>query len=246
MTTEWAKRFIGELCEVKHGWAFKGEYFSEAGDFLLLTPGNFLEAGGIRLRENKEKFYAGDFPNEYLLNKNDLLVVMTDLVQSAPILGGSAWVPGDNRYLHNQRLGKVVNIKVDLVCKEFLYWIFNFDGYRSQVKGSASGATVRHTAPERIYKCKVHLPPIHIQKKIAAILSAYDDLIENNLKRIKLLEEMAQITYEEWFVRLKFPGHETTPIDSETGLPEGWVTIKVGNLLAKIETTTKIKSREFK
>ena len=71
-------------------------------------------------------------------------------------------------------------------------------------------------------KLQVLIPPLNIQQKIAAILSAYDDLIENNLKRIKLLEEMAQITYEEWFVRLKFPGHETTPMDSETGLPEGW------------------------
>jgi len=222
MTSKWTKRFIGELCEVKHGWAFKGEYFSDEGDFILLTPGNFLEEGGIRLRENKEKFYVGDFPNEYLLHKNNLLVVMTDLVPIAPILGGAAWVPSNNRYLHNQRLGKIVNIKDDLVCKKFLYWIFNFGEYRSQIRGSATGATVRHTAPERIYKCKVHLPPIQIQQKIAAILTSYDDLIENNLKRIKLLEEMAQITYEEWFVRLKFPGHETTPMDSETGLPVGW------------------------
>lgn len=61
------------------------------------------------------------------------------------------------------------------------------------------------------------------QRKIAGILSAYDDLIENNLKRIKLLEEKAQLTYEEWFVRMKFPGHETTPINEGTGLPEGWV-----------------------
>lgn len=219
---KWKHVSLGEILHVKHGWAFKGEYFSDEGDLLLLTPGNFLEEGGIRLRENKEKFYVGEFPNEYLLNKGDLLVVMTDLVQSAPILGGSAWVTSNNRYLHNQRLGKIVNINDDLVCKEFLYWIFNFDGYRSQVKGSASGATVRHTAPERIYKCKVHLPPIQIQQKIATILSAYDDLIENNLKRIKLLEEMAQITYEEWFVRLKFPDHETAVMDLETGLPVGW------------------------
>jgi type I restriction enzyme S subunit len=222
MTNKWPNRRIGELCEVKHGWAFKGEYFSDKGDLLLLTPGNFLEEGGIRLRENKEKFYIGEFPNEYLLNKGDLLVVMTDLVQSAPILGGSAWVPSDNKYLHNQRLGKIININDALVCKEFLYWIFNFDGYRSQIKGSASGATVRHTAPERIYRCKVHLPPLPLQQKIGTILSAYDDLIENNLKRIKLLEEMAQITYEEWFVRLKFPGYETTQMDSETWLPMEW------------------------
>jgi len=69
---------------------------------------------------------------------------------------------------------------------------------------------------------KAKIPEFRYQQKIAAILSAYDDLIENNLQRIKLLEEMAQITYEEWFVRMKFPDHEHTPIDPETGLPEGW------------------------
>jgi len=77
---------------------------------------------------------------------------------------------------------------------------------------------------------KAKIPEFRYQQKIAAILSAYDDLIENNLQCIKLLEEMAQITYEEWFVRMKFPNHEHTPIDPETGLPEGWRTGKVNDL----------------
>lgn len=78
---------------------------------------------------------------------------------------------------------------------------------------------------------KIKLPPLPTQSKIASILSAYDDLIENNLKRIKLLEEKAQLTYEEWFVRMKFPGHETTPIDEETGLPEGWKKTTIGEVI---------------
>lgn len=65
-------------------------------------------------------------------------------------------------------------------------------------------------------------PPLTTQQKIASVLSAYDDLIENNLKRIEVLEEMAQQTYEEWFVRMKYPGHETDELNPETGLPEGW------------------------
>jgi len=69
---------------------------------------------------------------------------------------------------------------------------------------------------------KAKIPDYAAQQKIAGILSAYDNLVENNLQRIKLLEEMAQITYEEWFVRMQFPGHENTPIVPETGLPEGW------------------------
>lgn len=83
--------------------------------------------------------------------------------------------------------------------------------------GAVPGVNRNH-----LHKIKILLPSFPIQQKIARIISAYDDLIENNLKRIKLLEEMAQITYEEWFVRMRFPGHETTPINPETGLPEGW------------------------
>lgn len=79
-------------------------------------------------------------------------------------------------------------------------------------------------------KLPVYFPVLQTQQKIASILSTYDDLIENNLKRIKLLEEMAQITYEEWFVRLRFPGYESTPINSVTGLPEGWKKTKLGGM----------------
>jgi type I restriction enzyme S subunit len=78
-----------------------------------------------------------------------------------------------------------------------------------------------------IHKLKIQRPPLPAQRKIAAILSAYDNLIENNLKRIKLLEEKAKLTYEEWFVRMKFPRHESTPINEETGLPEGWEKKKI-------------------
>lgn len=73
----------------------------------------------------------------------------------------------------------------------------------------------------------VSIPSLQIQQKIADILSAYDDLIENNLKRIELLEEQAQLIYDEWFVRMKFPNHKNTAIDSETGLHKGWKEVKL-------------------
>ncbi len=96
------------------------------------------------------------------------------------------------------------------------------------VNGIAYGATVPHMAVSDMEHLKIPVPPISIQKRIGNILSHYDDLIENNLKRIKLLEEMAQITYEEWFVRMRFPGYESVPVNSTTGLPEGWNLILFG------------------
>jgi type I restriction enzyme S subunit len=115
------------------------------------------------------------------------------------------------------------------VCDvEFLFSYFLSPLWRCEVERHIlTGATVDRIPLTHVPKFKVHLPPLPAQKKIAKILSAYDRLIENNLKRIKLLEEMAQITYEEWFVRLRFPGHESTPINPKTGLPEGW---RMGNM----------------
>jgi type I restriction enzyme S subunit len=93
-----------------------------------------------------------------------------------------------------------------------------------------------------LHSLDVNVPLINIQRKIAAILSAYDDLIENNLKRIALLEEAARQLYKEWFVRLRFPGHEhTRTVD---GVPEGWSEGVVGNLV-KVQSGFAFKSRDW-
>jgi type I restriction enzyme, S subunit len=204
----WKKTTLGKYFQIKHGYAFKGEFFADAGPYILLTPGNFKMEGGIVLKGEREKYYTGKFPKEFLLKQRDFLVVMTDLTQNAPILGSSAIIREDNRFLHNQRLGKVVGLKENELHSLFLYYLFNSPNVRDQIKATATGATVKHTAPDRIYAVKVDLPPLPIQRTIASILSAYDDLIENNMRRIAILEEMAQMIYEEWFVKFRFPGYE--------------------------------------
>lgn len=105
---------------------------------------------------------------------------------------------------------------------KFIYYSLAKDDFFDYMMAGANGTKMPRGNKKSIPMYKINLPPLPTQRKIAGILSAYDDLIENNLKRIKLLEEKAQLTYEEWFVRMKFPGHETTPINEETGLPEGW------------------------
>ena len=120
------------------------------------------------------------------------------------LLGSSALIPSSNRDLHNQRLGLINVIDEKQIDKHFLFYLFNTREVRHQIRGSASGTKVRHTAPERIYRVKFSCPPIETQKRIAEILSAYDNLIENNLKQIRLLEESARLLYREWFVRLNF------------------------------------------
>ena len=99
---------------------------------------------------------------------------------------------------------------------------------RGQISSSASGTKVRHTSPDRIYRVRVRVPGVESQARIADILSAYDDLIENNRRRIALLEQAARELYREWFVRLRFPGHESTTITD--GIPEGWERIALENI----------------
>jgi len=217
----WRSFVLGEFLRVKHGYAFKGEHFSDSGPYIVLTPGNFYDEGGFKHKEN-EKYYTGDFPSDFLLKRGDLLVVMTE--QKVGLLGSPAIVPEADVYLHNQRLGLIVDLDADLAHRKFLYYLFNFRGVRDQIQATANGAKVRHTSPSRIYEVEVRLPSLEAQCMIASILSAYDDLIENNLRRIRILEEMAQALYREWFVKFRFPGHEKVRmVESSLGeVPEGW------------------------
>ncbi|WP_312820509.1 restriction endonuclease subunit S [Kaistella carnis] len=107
-----------------------------------------------------------------------------------------------------------------LVDPNFIY--YSLQVFMIKIKAIASGATFPEVSGKKVRRIKLPIPPLETQRKIASILSGYDDLIENNLKRIKILEEMAQQTYEEWFVRMRFPGYETAVMNEETGLPEGW------------------------
>ena len=90
--------------------------------------------------------------------------------------------------------------------------------------------------PKHNSRVEIPLPPLPVQSKIADILSAYDDLIENNRRRMALLEEAARQLYREWFVRLRFPGHEHTRIiDSPLGpIAESWRVVRLGDITTKI------------
>ena len=103
-----------------------------------------------------------------------------------------------------------------------------FDILQQNCKKISQGAAQDNLSWEKLSTILFPAPPIEVQKKIADMLSIYDDLIENNQKQIKLLEEATQRLYKEWFVDLHFPGHETTPITD--GIPEGWVRYKFSEI----------------
>ena len=119
------------------------------------------------------------------------------------------------------------------VDNQFLFYALFHLGKTSAMESLFTGATIKHLPGEQLAKLEVPVPPLPTQRRIASILGAYDDLIEVNRRRIKVLEEMARGLFEEWFVRFRFPGHENVPIlDTPNGpLPEGWQHATVGDFL---------------
>lgn len=122
-----------------------------------------------------------------------------------------------------------LHAKSEKINPRFLYYLISDNRFTDYLVSVEKGANYPAISPKDIEDAVVNFPPLETQRKIASILSGYDDLIENNLKRIKILEEMAQQTYEEWFVRMRFPGYETAVMNEETGLPEGWESLKLGD-----------------
>ncbi|MEW8051750.1 MAG: restriction endonuclease subunit S [Candidatus Thiodiazotropha sp.] len=187
----WEECRLKVLFGIKHGYAFDSAVFSDTGEFILMTPGNFKECGGFR-HKVPEKFYRSEeIPTEFILDPGQLLVAMTE--QGPGLLGSALFVPFDGVYLHNQRLGLLTHIRDDKVSKQYLFHLFNSSRYRAEISVSSTGAKVKHTSPEKILSTKVWLPPIKEQESIAQFLNgqlAKIDSIEAKVEdAIKLLQE---------------------------------------------------------
>ncbi len=116
----------------------------------------------------------------------------------------------------------------DCLDYRFLFYSLLHKGRLGGFTPLLTGATIKHLPREKLAGVEISFPSLEVQQRIADILSAYDDLIENNRRRMALLEESARQLYREWFVRLRFPGHEHTPITN--GLPQGWERKRIGDV----------------
>ena len=116
-------------------------------------------------------------------------------------------------------------IKLHLIDKNkfepaYFNYLFRTREFKKVMTGTAVGANIQNLSQQRLGNCEINVPNIEVQREVAIIISRYDSLIENYQKQIKLLEESAQRLYKEWFIDLRFPGHENTKIVD--GVPEGW------------------------
>ena len=161
-----ASQPLRDAIEIKHGFAFRSEFFEQTGELVLLTPGNFEEEGGYRDRGEKQKYYVGECPDEFVLKGGELLVAMTE--QAKGLLGSPIIVPEDGVYLHNQRLGKVQPKQP--LSLAWLFHYFNTSMVRDELHRTGTGLKVRHTSPAKIGDLEIKVPSIDEQNRVAHIL----------------------------------------------------------------------------
>lgn len=192
-----------------------------AGYPLIRTP----NIGRGRLNLNgvhrvSEKIYL-QRTQRGIPQKNDLI-----LAREAPA-GNVAIIKNEGKVCLGQRT-VLIRPLPDKANPDYLTYYLLSPQQQYNLLGTANGATVAHVNLSTIRNLKIQLPPINIQCHIVDILSAYDELIEVNQKQIRLLEEAARRLYREWFVDLRFPGHEDTPITD--GIPAGWTSLALSQI----------------
>lgn len=189
---KWMYSDLSKLIDIKHGFAFKGEYFSEkVTNDILLTPGNIRIGGGFKF--DKFKYYNGEVSKDYIFEKDDIFVSMTDLSKQCDSLGYAARIPSHDgvRFLHNQRLGRVIIGKHTSSVKEFIYQVLISQDYRNTVLGSVTGTTVKHTSPSKILSHVIpHSINGKVERKFDSICSSYSLSISKNNENNRMLLQL--------------------------------------------------------
>lgn len=230
---------LGSVLKIMHGYAFKSENYVEKSQYRLITLGNFEEGNNsFKYNDAKATYYGADFPKEFIVQSGDLIMPLTE--QVVGLFGNSAFVPLTNDYTFvlNQRVGKVI-CNEDMVDKYYIHYLLATESVKNQLEARASGTRQRNISPNDVYDVDVFLPDLQTQKKIGALLYDIEQKQENNNVGSAVLEAMAKLIYDYWFVQFDFPDENGKPYKTSGGkmawseelkreIPEGW---EVGNII---------------
>lgn len=213
----WIKTTIGEHCTVTSSKRFHLSERTSSGVPFYCSKEIIQKCSGQEITECDfigEELYEEVKRTYGVPIEGDLLITTRGTI-GIPYV----YQQGDRFYFADGNLTWLKDFKNSLLVRFLYYWFKSHEGQK-RVDAIAKGTAQKAVPIAGIKSLEIRLPPISVQHRIADILSAYDDLIENNQKQIKLLEEAAQRLYKEWFVDLRFPGYEHTPVVD--GVPEGW------------------------
>ena len=188
------------------------------GPYPFIQTGDVKHAG-LYIKDYRQTYNEAGLQQSRLWSAGTLCITIAANIADTAILGIDACFP-------DSVIGFIPDEKKADV--RFVKYLFDATIQR-RVRQFTQGAAQDNLSQEKLLSIEFLVPKVNVQKRIADILSAYDDLIENNRRRIQLLEQSARLLYKEWFVHLRFPGHEHVKIKS--GVPEGWKRMPLGDLL---------------
>ncbi|WP_417809902.1 restriction endonuclease subunit S [Thioclava sp.] len=211
-------RTLGDHIELVSGPAFKSAQFTENTDDIPLIKGENIAQGYIAWE--KSRYWPSSELKKYErfhLHAGDIVLAMD-----------RPWIPAGLKWSEIQErdplcllVQRVARLRAgETLHQRFLKYLIASKDFSEYIKNLMGGTNVPHISGKQIKAYRFPLPDLPTQERIAGVLSAYDDLIENNRRRIALLEQAARLLYREWFVHFRFPGSETTKFVD--GLPEGW------------------------
>lgn len=207
----------------------QGFHMINMGELFAYDIINEIPMDRVILSDNEQK--------KYLVEKGDLLFARQSLVAAG---AGKCSIVND--ILEPTTFeSHLIRVRLDekLCCSRYYFYLFQLPS--NPIKAIVNQCAQAGIRGSELQKIKVPLPPLNEQRHIASILSTYDNLIENNNKRIRLLEQMAENLYKEWFVRFRFPGHEK--VEMENGLPKGWKYYLIRNLCEINKKTISSKNK---
>ncbi|MBA4417713.1 MAG: hypothetical protein C0392_07360 [Syntrophus sp. (in: bacteria)] len=224
--------YLSDIADIFSGFAFRSQDLGDSGIPVIKIAN--IQNNRV-LRECSDHFPEDLLSRKlerYFIQDRDCLVAMTG-AGSVGKFGKMLRARRESNYLVNQRVG-IIRPDISLCDPDFVFHVLSNDIYEKILYSLGLGAGQPNVSAKEIGSLEIPFPPLPTQRKIAAVLSAYDDLVENNLRRIKILEEMAQNLYREWFVKFRFPGYQHARfIDSPLGrIPEGWEVVTLGSLIA--------------
>lgn len=224
------KRRVGDLVTLRQGFAINKNtkhYISDEPTKLHLLRIGDMKDGDYSV------FVKETIPEKFIANEDDIIYTRTGQVGLV--------FRRQHGVVHNNCFTVSTNDD-EILSQKFLYYALQEKAFCEEANSRATGAAQPDLTHGAFNSIAIILPPIEIQRRIVTIIDGYNDLIENNQKQIKLLEEAAQRLYKEWFVDLRFPGHENCKILD--GVPEGWTQKKISDLGEIITGKTPSTSKE--
>lgn len=189
---------LREYLDIKRGPSLSSKYYSQKGNFVRLTLGNFnYPNGGFKENTSKDDiYYIGKVKKEYILNKNDLITPLTE--QTLGLLGETAFIPEDNKYIQSGDIGLVLPYKEKLNDK-YCYYLLSSPLIKKQLSDGAQQTKIRHTSPEKIKDCLAFIPNIKTQEKIGNLLFSIDCQITRNNAMVKRLQVLSHTIFNQFF-----------------------------------------------